>query len=113
MVRYYERDDIENKISAILSEVRELKEASQQDLNDLQVLYKESKEIAEISKLGRITPRGIEMSSIYFRNWMDGTETASMTLNELSYNCIWNEEFSNSKDIAIKFRKRLIRFTIL
>lgn len=70
----------ENKISAILSKIGKL---SEQDRSDLQVLYKESKGVSEISKLRRITYKGIEIGS--FKNWIDGTEVASMAVSELPY----------------------------
>lgn len=68
MVRYYKDAVAENKISAILSKIGKLSEASEQDRSDLQVLYKESKGISEISKLRRITYKGIEIGSVYFKN---------------------------------------------
>lgn len=83
MVRYYKDAVAENKISAILSKIGKLSEASEQDRSDLQVLYKESKGISEISKLRRITYKGI--GSVYFKNWIDGTEVASMAVSELPY----------------------------
>ena len=67
----------ENKISAILSKIGKL---SEQDRSDLQVLYKG---VSEISKLRRITYKGIEIGS--FKNWIDGTEVASMAVSELPY----------------------------
>lgn len=81
MVRYYKDAVAENKISAILSKIGKLSEASKQDMSDLQVLYKESKGISEISKLRRITYKGIEIGSVYFKNWIDGTEVASMAVH--------------------------------
>jgi hypothetical protein len=105
MVRYYKDAVAENKISAILSKIGKLSEASEQDRSDLQVLYKESKGISEISKLRRITYKGIEIGSVYFKNWIDGTEVASMAVSELPYGRIWFEEFSNSNDIAAKFKE--------
>lgn len=70
--------------------------------SDLQVLYKG---VSEISKLRRITYKGIEIGSVYFKNWIDGAEVASMAVSELPYRRIWFEEFSNSNDIVAKFKE--------
>lgn len=102
----YKNPSAESKLQGYLSKIGELREATEDDLKEMTKLYQESTGIGSICMLRRLTYTGIEASNISFKNWIDGSDEATMAIIKIGYGTLLSRDFVSDPDIAKLFQEK-------
>lgn len=102
----YKNPSAESKLRGYLGKIGELREATEDDLKEMTKLYQESTGIGSICMLRRLTYTGIEASNISFKNWIDGSDEATMAIIKIGYGTLLSRDFVSDPDIAKLFQEK-------